>query len=160
MASTGKGTTSTVLLADGDPGDRTALRRILEQDGFSVSEAISAELPDLIVLHSAELCRRFKQDTLTRHIPILQLHRPHARHSGPDGAADACLTDPAEPGALIAVAQALVRARRAEQREDEAGRKGQAALEAIKKWKFKPGRKDGVPVKMKVAIPLQFNVNE
>jgi protein TonB len=36
----------------------------------------------------------------------------------------------------------------------------QAALEAIKKWKFKPGRKDGVPVKMKVAIPLQFNVNE
>jgi two-component system, cell cycle sensor histidine kinase and response regulator CckA len=131
MASTGKGTTSTVLLADGDPGDRTALRRILEQDGFSVSEVISAELPDLIVLHSVELCRRFKQDPPTRHIPILQLHRPHARHSGPDGAADACLTDPAEPGALIAVAQALVCARRAEQREDEAGRKGQAALEAI-----------------------------
>jgi protein TonB len=36
----------------------------------------------------------------------------------------------------------------------------QPALDAIKKWKFKPGRKDGVPVKMKVAIPLQFTVND
>ena len=36
----------------------------------------------------------------------------------------------------------------------------QAALDAIKKWKFKPGRRDGVPVKMKVAIPLQFTVND
>lgn len=35
----------------------------------------------------------------------------------------------------------------------------QAALDAIKKWKFKPGRRDGVPVKMKVAIPLQFSVD-
>ena len=36
----------------------------------------------------------------------------------------------------------------------------QPALDAIKKWKFKPGRKDGVPVKMKVAIPLQFTVSD
>jgi protein TonB len=33
----------------------------------------------------------------------------------------------------------------------------QPALEAIVKWKFKPGRKDGVPVKMKIGVPLQFN---
>jgi protein TonB len=36
----------------------------------------------------------------------------------------------------------------------------QPALDAIRKWKFKPGRKDGVPVKMKVAIPLQFTVSD
>ena len=32
----------------------------------------------------------------------------------------------------------------------------QSALNAIVKWKFKPGRKEGVPTKMKIAIPLQF----
>jgi periplasmic protein TonB len=36
----------------------------------------------------------------------------------------------------------------------------QAALDAIKKWKFKPGKRDGVPAKMKLAIPLQFTLNE
>jgi protein TonB len=33
----------------------------------------------------------------------------------------------------------------------------QPALDAIARWKFKPGRKDGVPTKMKISIPLQFN---
>jgi protein TonB len=36
----------------------------------------------------------------------------------------------------------------------------QPALDAIAKWKFKPARKDGVPVRTKVAIPLQFTINE
>ncbi len=131
MPRTTKGTAATVLLADGDAGDRAELRRIFEQDGFSVQETASAVPPDLVVLHSADACRRFRQDPLTRHLPILQLHRPHTRHSAPGAAADACLTKPAEPGALIAVARALVRARRAEQLVDEAGRTCQAALEAI-----------------------------
>ena|SRR5271157_4511257 len=99
MASTGTGTTVTVLLADGEPGDRAAIKRVLEQDGFSVGETVSAEPPDLILLHSAELCRRFKRDPLTRQVPILQLHRPHTRHSAPEDAPDACLTDHADPGA-------------------------------------------------------------
>lgn len=34
------------------------------------------------------------------------------------------------------------------------------ALEAIKKWKFKPAQKDGVPVKMKLTVPLRFNLEE
>jgi protein TonB len=34
------------------------------------------------------------------------------------------------------------------------------ALEAIKKWKFKPAQKDGAPVKMKVTIPIRFNLEE
>lgn len=35
----------------------------------------------------------------------------------------------------------------------------EAALKAIAKWKFRPARQDGVPVKSKLAIPLQFTVS-
>lgn len=35
----------------------------------------------------------------------------------------------------------------------------QAALKAIAKWKFRPARQDGVPVKSKLAIPLQFTIS-
>jgi protein TonB len=34
------------------------------------------------------------------------------------------------------------------------------ALAAVKKWKFKPGKKDGVPVKVRVTIPLRFDLEE
>lgn len=34
----------------------------------------------------------------------------------------------------------------------------QPALDAISKWKFKPARKDGVPIRTKMAIPLQFSI--
>jgi len=34
------------------------------------------------------------------------------------------------------------------------------ALAAVKKWKFKPAQKDGAPVKMKVTIPIRFNIEE
>lgn len=32
----------------------------------------------------------------------------------------------------------------------------QAALTAVKKWKFKPARQDGAPVAKKVSIPIKF----
>ena len=131
MPPTRQGTTATVLLADGKAGDRAELRRIFERDGFSVSEAASAGPPDLIVLHNGDLCRAFRQDPLTRHVPILQLRLPHTRRPALEAAPDACLTLPAEPAALIAVARALVRARRAELREHNVGDTWQAALEAI-----------------------------
>lgn len=35
-----------------------------------------------------------------------------------------------------------------------------AALAAIKKWKFKPAQKDGAPVKIKVTVPIRFNVED
>ena len=35
-----------------------------------------------------------------------------------------------------------------------------AAVAAVKKWKFKPAQKDGVPVKMKVTIPIRFSIAE
>ena len=34
------------------------------------------------------------------------------------------------------------------------------AIEAVKKWKFKPAQKDGAPVKMKVTVPIKFNLEE
>lgn len=33
------------------------------------------------------------------------------------------------------------------------------ALEALKKWKFKPARKDGEVVAIRVNIPVQFNAD-
>lgn len=33
------------------------------------------------------------------------------------------------------------------------------ALEAIKKWKFKPALKDGTPVAVRVTIPIKFDVD-
>jgi len=34
------------------------------------------------------------------------------------------------------------------------------ALDAVKNWKFKPAKKDGASVKVKVTVPLRFNVEE
>ena len=34
----------------------------------------------------------------------------------------------------------------------------QAAIDAVKKWKFKPGLKDGKPVNTKVQITLTFSL--
>lgn len=34
------------------------------------------------------------------------------------------------------------------------------ALEALKKWKFKPAKKAGTPVAIRVNIPIQFNVSD
>jgi protein TonB len=34
------------------------------------------------------------------------------------------------------------------------------ALDAIKKWKFKPAQKDGTPVKMRLNVPIRFSADE
>ena len=34
------------------------------------------------------------------------------------------------------------------------------ALEAVKAWKFKPAKKDGAVVKVRVTVPLRFNVDD
>lgn len=36
----------------------------------------------------------------------------------------------------------------------------QPALEALRKWKFKPAKKAGTPVALKVSIPIQFSIND
>ena len=34
----------------------------------------------------------------------------------------------------------------------------QPALDALKKWKFKPAKRDGTVIAMKVSIPIQFSM--
>jgi protein TonB len=34
------------------------------------------------------------------------------------------------------------------------------ALDAVRNWKFKPAKKDGTAVKVKVTVPLRFNVED
>jgi protein TonB len=34
------------------------------------------------------------------------------------------------------------------------------ALAAVKKWKFKPAKKDGTPVKIKVTVPIRFDLED
>lgn len=36
----------------------------------------------------------------------------------------------------------------------------QPALEALRKWKFKPAKRAGVPVALKVSIPIQFSISD
>jgi protein TonB len=33
------------------------------------------------------------------------------------------------------------------------------AVEALKKWKFKPAKKDGEAIAIRVSIPVQFNID-
>jgi protein TonB len=33
------------------------------------------------------------------------------------------------------------------------------AMDAVKKWRFKPAKKDGSPVAVRVAIPIKFDVS-
>ena len=37
---------------------------------------------------------------------------------------------------------------------------GQAAAEAVAKWQFSPGRKDGRPVRTHLQVPMIFSTNE
>lgn len=34
------------------------------------------------------------------------------------------------------------------------------ALEALRKWKFKPAKRGGTPVALKVSIPIQFSISD
>lgn len=36
----------------------------------------------------------------------------------------------------------------------------QAAIEAVSKWKFKPAKKAGAPVSVKVVVPVKFAMDE
>ncbi|HET7535230.1 MAG TPA: energy transducer TonB [Candidatus Didemnitutus sp.] len=36
----------------------------------------------------------------------------------------------------------------------------QPALDAVRKWKFKPAKKAGEAIALRVSIPIQFNVSE
>ncbi|HET9074915.1 MAG TPA: fused response regulator/phosphatase [Solirubrobacteraceae bacterium] len=126
---------ATVLIIDDSPENRYVVRRALTRAGMEVIEAgtgaegsqlaHSEPEPDLIVLdvnlpdiNGFDLCRRFKSDPHTAHVPVVHLSQSAvdsgSRVRGLEGGADAYLTDPIHASVLVATVRALLRMRRAE----------------------------------------------
>ena len=139
-----------ILVADADEGKRTTITNALRRAGYAVTEArTGAETlqeteagPALVVLDidlldasGFEVCRRLKANPATTSIPVLQISTTFADPEHPlpsaDGAADAYLTDVAEPAVLLAAVRSLLRMRCAEEASLAAARAWQATFDAI-----------------------------
>ena len=123
-----------VLNVNDDEANRYMVTRILEQAGYTVSEAengreallFARRKPQLIVLDvklpdisGLEVCRRLKADAELRKIPVLQTSATFVsaerRIEGLDSGADAYLAQPIEPPELIATVRSLLRTQQVEQ---------------------------------------------
>lgn len=128
------GSTATILNVDDDESARYALTRTLTHAGYTVWEAASGEealqrageCPDLILLDvrlpgvdGYEVCRRLKQNPLTRSILVLQrsahFRRTEHRVRGLEEGADGYVVDSGDPAELLAHVNALLRLRDTEQ---------------------------------------------
>jgi PAS domain S-box-containing protein len=121
--------TYTILNVDDNEAGRYARTRILERAGYRVIEAETGtdalrlakqELPQAVLLdvrlpdiNGLEVCHAIKTEPLTADIMILQVSATHItgadRIHGLAGGADTYLTEPVEPGELIAALEALLR---------------------------------------------------
>lgn len=127
------GETIIINVDDNEPA-RYAKGRILSRAGFTVHGAatgsdainlIEQHKPDLVLLdvnlpdvNGLEVCRRVKSAPYGASILILQISAsaitaPHAA-AALEGGADAYLTEPVDPGVLVATIRALLRIRKAE----------------------------------------------
>jgi signal transduction histidine kinase len=125
---------SVVLNVDDYSPGRYTRTKILRQAGFTVHEAGTGEealallthRPDLVLLDvnlpdidGFQVCHRIKANPDTAGTLVLHLSAssilPSDQVAGLDGGADAYLTEPVEPGVLIATVKALLRIRRAEE---------------------------------------------
>ncbi|HME61084.1 MAG TPA: response regulator, partial [Candidatus Binatia bacterium] len=124
-----KAKTYTILNVDDNEAGRYARTRILELAGYKVIEAETGtdalrlarqELPQAVLLdlrlpdvNGLDVCRTIKTEPLTADIMILQVSATHMtgadRIHGLAGGADTYLTEPLEPGELIATLEALLR---------------------------------------------------
>jgi PAS domain S-box-containing protein len=138
----------TVLVVDDNPVTCYATSRSLRAAGFRTLEAgtgqsaldlslgeisavvLDVHLPDI---GGFEVCRRIRERTATRSLPIVHLSAAFVadtdKVAGLDAGADAYLTHPAEPAMLVATIQALVRARLAEQRVHQSEEKFRSIYE-------------------------------
>jgi PAS domain S-box-containing protein len=140
-----------ILAVDDNEAKRYALTRILRRAGFEVEEASSGaealeraeSRPDLIVLDvklpdigGFEVCRRLKANPELSSIPVLHLSAsmtsPNDRVAGLDSGADAYMIDPVEPAELIAMVNALLRARRAEEQARLTAKQWQTTFDALR----------------------------
>jgi PAS domain S-box-containing protein len=140
-----------VLIVDDSEAGRYATARMLGRAGFRVAEASTAaaglecmrtELPDVVLLDvnlpdmsGLDMCRRIKEDAATSHILVVQVSasfvRPTDAVRGLEAGADAYLTEPLDPTVLVATVNALLRVRRAEDRERTAAAHLAATFDAI-----------------------------
>jgi two-component system, OmpR family, response regulator MprA len=117
-----------VLIVDDEDMVRVSLRRVLESEGFEVSEASNGEAalgcvaevrPDLIVLDilmpgmdGIEVCRRLRADPFTAKLPILFLTAKGRREDvarGLDAGGDDYLIKPLDVVELPARVRAMLR---------------------------------------------------
>jgi signal transduction histidine kinase len=139
-----------ILVVDDRPANRYAVVHALRRAGYEVIEAetgakaldlakqspsailLDVKLPDIL---GYEVCRRLKANPRTSHIPVLQLSaafvdnesRVYALESG----ADAYLTQPVEPGALIATVKSLIKLHETETLAKLSATQWQATFDAL-----------------------------
>ena len=122
---------ASILVADDDDISARYLKRLLTREGHQVSVVRSVEevlaaceagKPDLVLLdlvaprgHGFELCRRLKEQPLTRLVPVVIVTAQSERHDrlqGIQAGADDFLGKPFDPLELHARIQSLVRLKR------------------------------------------------
>ena len=138
-----------ILLVDDNHAARYAVRRILEKEGYAVTEASNgrealeriAVRPDLLICDvnlpdadGIELARRLREATVGR-LPILQLSATaidtFSQVAGLEAGADAYLPGPVDPAVLVATVRSLLRAVRAEDAVDRHAIQWQSTFESI-----------------------------
>jgi two-component system, chemotaxis family, CheB/CheR fusion protein len=140
-----------ILDVDDDNAGRYAVKRQLTQAGYEVIDAATGEgglrlaeshQPDLILLDvrlpdidGFEVCRRIRASPGIGETPIVQMSASYidtgSRIKGLENGADAYLTEPVEPGILLATVNSLLRMKRAEQKVRQSARQWQATFDAI-----------------------------
>jgi DNA-binding response OmpR family regulator len=140
-----------ILNVDDDEAGRYAVGRQLKQAGYDVIEASTGESalavsverqPDLILLDvrlpdidGFEVCRRIRDNPATAGIPVVQMSASYLDTSshvrGLENGADAYLTEPTEPGILIATLKSVLRMKQAERTVRESALQWQSTFDAI-----------------------------
>jgi len=147
--------TALILNVDDDDAARYAITKVLERGGYGVIEAadgagalegaashpvdvvvLDVNLPDL---SGFEVAKRLKGDPATADIPILHLSAsardPGSLAAGLE-AAEAYLTEPVSPEALLGTVGALVRARRALEEARRRAGEAEAAEAALQRYRL------------------------
>lgn len=80
------------MIADDDPGIVDAVEMLLEFEGYEVTSTVDGltvlemkeDLPDLLLLDiwmsgedGRDICKKFKEDKLTRNIPVIMISASH-----------------------------------------------------------------------------------
>ncbi len=147
-------TSARILNVNDHPAMLHLSTRLLQRAGYEVIQASTGEealslargKPDLVLLDTKlpdmvgfDVCKRLKADPETAHIPVLQTSAvyasPEQRTRGLEAGADGYLAQPFDEGELLALVNALLRARReaaaAVERSDRLFSLSSALAEAI-----------------------------